>query len=866
MPPGGAAVRSSAGSGPADEARGWAAACGTRLESGVEMLLEHNARAEGAPLPTPNSTDAGEIAVLEDDGTFFFTDKGGNPILDLVTASRAFYRTHGDDYDCLAFYLASGLTTYLGSPTALASSYPLRNSTFGIGLDTFDIAAPLGSPARLENVLSMNGLHRYADNPFYSTDPDSFTPLDFLGHEFGHRWLAYVYVDSAGFIVPALLGRAYQHWNFFFDCDASIMEGCGWTSPAPDSFRTDSVTVGYGRVDRYLMGLVSKAETDSFFVVNAPTAFNPSGIYNYQADPFVGLGCRGRATWWHVSDIEAANGPRVPDAAHSPHAFRLGLVLVTAHGNAATSADLAKLEAIRSAFGPYFAAATRYRGSVDCSLESHAGRVCIVHTPLLDLESTSQARTVGAHVFISQAGIPIALDPSSVRLFWRPAGNGPFNMVPMSSAGADSFAATFPAVGTTGYYQYYLHAASDSSGIAADEPPGGASAPHWFRVGADVTPPRIVHYPVVAQGKAHMPQTLLAHVTDNLGVDSVWVEYSVNGGPLLSVAVTSAGRDSFKATVGAGLDSGSAVAYRFVARDRAAAHNVARSSAPPETLHVGRNWVLDFENGAEGLIHTPYWYSYRDAWHLTQVSSSPPFGTAWLCGSDSTDYPVHLDSNLYLPVLNDVVPGTHLQFNHRYGLENLDDVYAWDGARLEISVSGGAWQVLTPVGGYSHVFYVNSNPFQRNTPCWSGQSNGWRGETVDLSPYAPGPVQVRFRMLADDFVGGIGWSVDHVLVTYPGSVISVAEATPRAAIGPPRPNPVRGALRQSVTLAKPARGEWALFDLAGRRVATLWRGPIPAGGLELSATVPASVSNGLYFTRLALDGREQRADRVAVIR
>src|SRR5438128_2415120 len=242
--------------------------------------------------------------------------------------------------------------------------------------------------------------------------PDSFTPLDFLGHEFGHRWLAYVYVDSAGFIVPALLGRAYQHWNFFFDCDASIMEGCGWTSPAPDSFRTDSVTVGYGRVDRYLMGLVSKAETDSFFVVNAPTAFNPSGVYNYQADPFVGLGCRGRATWWHVSDIEAANGPRVPDAAHSPHAFRLGLVLVTAHGNAATSADLAKLEAIRSAFGPYFAAATRYRGSVDCSLESHAGRVCIVHTPLLDLESTSQARTVGAHVFISQAGIPIALGTS----------------------------------------------------------------------------------------------------------------------------------------------------------------------------------------------------------------------------------------------------------------------------------------------------------------------------------------------------------------------------------------------------------------------------------------------------------------------
>src|SRR5262249_62018043 len=104
------------------------------------------------------------------------------------------------------------------------------------------------------------------------------------------------------------------------------------------------------------------------------------------------------------------------------------------------------------------------------------------------------------------------------------------------------------------------------------------------------------------------------------------------------------------------------------------------------------------------------------------------------------------------------------------------------------------------------------------------------------------------------------------LVTAPGSTPSAPAAAARLAIGPPRPNPVRSALRQSVTLTKPARGEWALFDLAGRRVATLWRGPIPAGGFELSASVPVSISSGLYFTRLALDGREQRTDRLAVIR
>jgi len=863
--PGGRAAPSVARPG-ADEAAGPASACGTRLESVTEMLLEHNARTEGAPLPAPNSTDAGEIAVLEDDGTLFYINKGGDTILDLVSAGRAFYRTHGDDYDFIAFYLASGLNTWLGSPTALASAFPLRNSTLGIGLDPFDIGAPFGSPARLQTVLSMNGLHRYADTPDEALGPDQFTPLDFLGHELGHRWLAYVLVDSAGAPVPALLGRAYQHWNFFFDCDASIMEGCDWVSPAPDSFRTDSVTVGYGALDRYLMGLASKAETDSFFVVNDPTAVDPPGIYVPYSVPMVDFGCRGRATWWHVSDVEAVNGPRVPDAASAPHAFRMAVVLVTAHGSAASPADLAKLEAIRSSFGPYFAAATRGLGSIDCSLDSRAGRVCIAHTPLPDLESAAQPRTVGARVFVSQAGIPIAVDPGSVRLFWRPAGGGAFGEVAMSSAGADSFAATFPAVGAEGDYEYYLHAASDSSGIEADDPPAGAAAPHAFHVGADLAPPAITHVPVPAQGRARMPQTLIARVTDNVGVDSVWVEYSVNAGPLLTTATASAGRDSFQATVGAGLDSGSTVAYRFVARDRAAAHNLAHSSGAPQALRVGRDWNLDFENGAGGLTRAPFWFSYRDAWHLTQVSSSPPGGTAWLCGSDSTDYPVHLDANLYLPNLLDLVPGTHLRFDHRYGLEQANDFYAWDGARLEISVANGPWQVLTPVAGYSHLFYLNSNPFQRNTPCWSGESNGWRGESVDLSAYAPGPVRVRFRMLADDFQGGLGWFVDHVRVTYPGATTAAPDAALHAAIGLPRPNPVRGALRQSVALARAARGDWALFDLAGRRVVTLWRGRVPAGGLELSATVPATIPNGLYFTRLALDGREERTDRVAVIR
>jgi len=852
---------------PDDAARGRSLPCGARLESAADLLIEHNARAFGEPLPAPHSTDAGEIAVLEDDGTLFYQNKGGDTVLDLAQAARAFYRTHGDDYDVLAFYMASGLSTWLGSPTALASAFVVRNQIQGIGLDAFDLGGPFGSVSRLQSLLSMNGLHRYVDNPDSALGPDQFTPLDFLAHELGHRWLAYVRVDSAGAPVPALLGRGYSHWNFFFDCDASVMEGCDWVRLPADSFRTDSVTVGYGALDLYLMGLASKAETDSFFVVNAPIAMNPPGVYVPYSVPAVGVGCRGRATWWQVGDVEAVEGVRVPDAASAPHAFRMALVLVTARDSAASAADLAKLEAIRSQFEPYFARATRYRGTMDLSLDSRAGRVCFTHSPLPDLESVSQARPVGARIRISQAGIPIALDLGSPRLFWRPAGGGAYNEVALAPAGADSFAATFPALGATGSVEYYLYAASDSSGINAYDPPAGPAAPHTFMVGPDLTPPSIAHVAVHAQGAARLPQTLIAKVTDNLGVDSVWVAYAVDGGPLVSIPTTPAGRDSFKAALGAGLAQGQRLAYRFVARDDAAAHNTAYSNPAFDTLAVDRDWRLDFENGADGLFHLPYWYSYRDAWHLTQESSSPPGGTAWKCGGgDATDYPVHLDATLYLPLLTDLVPGTVLRFDHRYGLEEADESYAWDGARLEISVNNGPWQYLTPVAGYSHVFYLNSNPFVRGSPCWSGASNVWRTEAVDLTPYAPGPARIRFRMLADEFIGGPGWLLDRVRVIYPGASAAVADAAPRFEIGTPWPNPARGALRLSVTLPRAAAGEWALYDLAGRRVATLWRGTLAAGGGELAATLPASLRSGLYFARLTLDGRAERTDRLAVLR
>ncbi len=840
--------------------------CGTRPNGLVQLLHEHHSRRLPEVHATPHSTDAGEIAVIEDDGTFFYTVGTTPPYtkVDAVRVCRAFYQTHGDDYDFLAVFLSSGLNDFLGSPGAFASAVVVRNQIQGIGLDTFDFAGEFGSPSRLQTILNMNGLHRYPSDPFENIEGSENHSLDALGHEMGHRWLAYVQVDSAGESVAALLGRGRSHWNFFFDAGPSIMEGCDWVALPSDSFTTVGVSLDFGIVDEYLMGLRTKSETGPFFVVNEPTDENPPGTYIPTSIPFVGFGCDGRATTWTVDDIEAAEGVRVPPGETAPRDFRIGVILVTAQGQGATPADLAKLDTLRTRFVPYFETITHGRGTVDLSLDSQAGEVRIVHGKLPDAE-VAASRPIGCRANIDPGGIPISIDPASVKAFWRVAGGGSYTPLAMTPAGGDSFAATLPAMG--GPQEYYLYASSDSAGIEAFDPPGGAATPYTFTVAPDLTPPSVIHVPVPKQGDGRMPQHFLARITDNLGVESVSFEYSVNGGSVQSVVPTAAGRDSFLAAPGGYQGPGTTFAYRFVARDASAAENIGYSNAAFEMLLVEPNWYDDFENGTYGYSHASATVPYRDAWHPTSEDSSPTGGTSVKCGGGPGEpYPPYLDAALQMPFIFGLQPGTVLKFDHRYDLEQDTPTRAWDGARVEGRIGSGPWMPLQTDIGYTHTFRSLGSPMGQDTPCWSGTSPGWRTEIVDLSPLAPGPSVVRFRMATDSYVSGQGWFVDKIRLVRPGAVDVPIELPTGALAGRPWPNPTSRFLRQTITLPQRAQADWSLYDVTGRRVATLWRGAIPAAGFELSAELPKGLGAGLYFVRVLSGGRELASGRIAVVR
>ena len=252
------------------------------------------------------------------------------------------------------------------------------------------------------------------------------------------------------------------------------------------------------------------------------------------------------------------------------------------------------------------------------------------------------------------------------------------------------------------------------------------------------------------------------------------------------------------------------------------------------------------------------------SWGLGTVAASAP--TAFTDSPDG-DYPNSADLTFRLaePLdFSDVTAAT-LTFNARWDVE---DVYDW--ATVELSVGGGAWTALSG----AHTTLGGGNGVQsEGGPGYDGVQDTFVAETMDLGAAAGADeVRIRFRLRSDGLVRGDGFIVDDVEVSklVNGLIVS-ADRTPAArafSLGAPRPNPSAGAVRLTATLPAGA-ATVAVYDVLGRRVATLLDGVVPAGARELrwdardASGAPAAP--GVYLVR-ADAGGERLSRRVLVTR
>lgn len=146
-----------------------------------------------------------------------------------------------------------------------------------------------------------------------------------------------------------------------------------------------------------------------------------------------------------------------------------------------------------------------------------------------------------------------------------------------------------------------------------------------------------------------------------------------------------------------------------------------------------------------------------DDWHL--VSSRSHSATHSFFASDPDQLK---DSSLETQQFI-ATTGQMFKFWHTYNFEN-----RCDGGVLEISVGGGAFSEITRTqitqNTYTNTLTCGTNPI-KGRYAWTGGTLGTMKQVkVNLNSYIGQAVKIRYRLVADDGVGGGGWFIDDVTV------------------------------------------------------------------------------------------------------
>jgi peptidase C25-like protein/flagellar hook capping protein FlgD len=268
--------------------------------------------------------------------------------------------------------------------------------------------------------------------------------------------------------------------------------------------------------------------------------------------------------------------------------------------------------------------------------------------------------------------------------------------------------------------------------------------------------------------------------------------------------------------------------------------------------------VYNFDDGSGVWENENLSENYLNEWHLSSYRNSTSNGEfSMKCGGmDEVHYSNNVYAALYTPLIQ-AVPGTLLRFSHWINTGLIGDSLSWDGGILEVSVNGGEFIQIEPVGGYpATIINLDIFPFAGGTQVFAGEID-WEVVEVDLSDHQ-GEVQVRFVFGSSPTMYTMeGWYIDDVqIVNYTDSendeIIPVTTS-----LAQNHPNPFNPETTISFSLSENEPVTLEIFNIRGQKIKTLVDENYEAGNYDISwqGTDDSSnpVSSGIYFYRLKTD-------------
>jgi len=359
----------------------------------------------------------------------------------------------------------------------------------------------------------------------------------------------------------------------------------------------------------------------------------------------------------------------------------------------------------------------------------------ITHTPLSNTEQLSGSYAVNAVITPSGSNI----DPSKTKLYWSRNNVNITDSVLMSNPSGNNWTANIPANGTTATYRYYIKTADLLSRVATS-PAGAPAVLNTFLASTDNVKPVITHTPLVDQAKAFWPATVPATVTDNLGLDSVWVKWYKNTpSPVKQFKLINQGGNSFSAafnSLNSDVAINDSIFYRIFAQDNSLGHN--RDST---SLYKFKITELQLCENFELVTYPPdlWTLDYSGTLYWTREAVS-----AYGIGAGATKFNFYnasagtIQSLITLPFSNSVL-GDSIAFDNAYA----PYTSGTDSLILETSTNGGTtYTTLVSLYGSAAGGTLNTAPAQ--TGSFTPTSSQWARRNYTL-PVGTNMIKFRAR-------------------------------------------------------------------------------------------------------------------------
>lgn len=380
-------------------------------------------------------------------------------------------------------------------------------------------------------------------------------------------------------------------------------------------------------------------------------------------------------------------------------------------------------------------------------------------------------------------------------------------------------------------------------------------------IGTDTIDPVMYHSPVKYCLQTTDTVTFSALAFDNTGIDSVYMEYRINNGPLRYAGFKPGNDDSFDAWLRMkelSVRGGDTIHYRIFAIDSA---KIANTAILPETSYyafpveeifeAADRYSTDFSDAGQDFfnlgfrIFQPTGFN-RPGLHTRHPYQSPEVDDGIIEYTALHRYPLIFDESGLLISFNEVVLVEPGETGSVYGSSDY-----YDYVVVEASGDfGKTWSSLADGydSRYSKSWEEAYNSYlSGNNSTYSGTESMLKKHTIYYRPSAKiaagDTLLIRFRLFSDPYAYGWGWAIQDLSINALINSVQSEEAEQFIAY----PNPGSGYIRiKGLQPGKPLR--YSVYNSSGMGLVKD-RISDGSGVIDIS-----SYPSGLYIILLQIDG------------